>query len=77
MLATISCASATTPLPALELDPRLLVIEPEPEPDPVVLLEDEEEVGLGAASAGAGGGGGARLKVMPPALGVLLEVVEE
>jgi len=73
ILATISCASAITPLPALDPEPDTRLVGAEP----VVLLEEEEEVGFGAASAGAGGGGAERLKVMPPAFGVLLEVVEE
>ena len=72
ILATISCASATTPLPALEPDARLVVAEVV-----VLLLEEEDEVGFGAASAGCGGGGAERLKVMPPAFGAELEVVEE
>lgn len=71
ILATISCASAITPLPALDPDGRL------PELVMALVEADEEEVGFGAASAGCGGGGGARLKVIPPALGVLLDVVEE
>jgi len=75
ILATMSCASATTPLPAADPDPLLIPAEPEP----TVVEEDdeEEEVGFGTASAGCGGGGAARLKVIPPALGAELEVVEE